>query len=170
MRYVAFLRGINIGSHTVKMEDVSKVFIDLGFSDVKTLIASGNVLFFSEEVREKILKKNIEDALEKVFRFHITVILRTMQEVQKLVSLNPFKKITMEAGMRFQITLFAEEIKQSKYIQEEGFSVIYSERKEVASVVLPHGQTTKLMTFIDKTFGKNSTTRNWNTLEKIAKN
>lgn len=60
MKYVAFLRGINLGKRQIKMNDLQKVFIDLGFSSVKTLIASGNVLFETQEENEEKLRETLE--------------------------------------------------------------------------------------------------------------
>ena len=59
-RYVAFLRAINVGGHTVKMDQLRRLFERLGFSKVETFIASGNVIFESASRSAKALEKNTE--------------------------------------------------------------------------------------------------------------
>jgi uncharacterized protein (DUF1697 family) len=63
-RYVAFLRAINVGGHIVKMDQLRKLFTQLGFTDVETFIASGNVLFTSPSKSGPALEKKIEKHLE----------------------------------------------------------------------------------------------------------
>ena len=62
-RYVALFRGINVGKRRVKNDALSKVFDDLGFENVKVLIASGNVLFDADQQAESKLTKTVEDGL-----------------------------------------------------------------------------------------------------------
>ena len=63
-KYVAFLRAINVGGHTVKMDQLRRLFEALGFSDVQTFIASGNVIFDSKSKSTKALEKKIEKYLQ----------------------------------------------------------------------------------------------------------
>lgn len=169
--YVAFLRGINVNGRKVVMGDLQHVFEELGFTQVKTLIASGNVFFASLENDREKLRKNIEEKLEKYFAFSIPVILRTREDVEDLVKQNPFYGISRsdEKGVRLQVTLFDHEITGEFPMHKNGFTMFLINKKALGSVVYPEGKTTELMTFIDKTFGKNATTRNWNTLVKIIK-
>lgn len=153
------------------MQDLQQVFEDMDFSHVQTLIASGNVLFDSPEKDEEKLRESIEKALEEKFEFSILVILRTAEELQKLVEKKPFEKIARsnEKGVRLQVTLFNHPVSGDFPIQRNGFEIFSIGQRELGSVVYPDGKTTELMTYIDKTFGKNSTTRNWNTLQKLTK-
>ena len=68
-RYAAFLRGVNLGKRTVKSAELRAAFEELGFSDVKTLLASGNVLFDAKPT--KTLKDKIEAGLEAQFGFEV---------------------------------------------------------------------------------------------------
>lgn len=169
MRYIAFLRGINIGGRKILMEDLQQVFEAMGFTNIKTLIASGNVLFNTSENNEVVLTKGIEESLEKHVGFAIPVMLRTKEELENLIAEDPFKNIVVEQGTRLQITLFDSELNKVSPIQKKGFAVVYVGKRELGSVVYLTGKTTDLMTFIDKNFGKDSTTRNWNTLQKLLK-
>jgi uncharacterized protein (DUF1697 family) len=110
----------------------------------------------------------IEKILLEKFGFSIFVILRTKKEVESLIEKNTFNSENFEKGTRLQITLFSNDIKSSEVIKKEGFEIHVIGKRELASNVYPEGKTTELMTFIDKTFGKNSTTRNWNTILKLV--
>ena len=76
MRYVALLRGINVGGKTlIKMGDLKTCIEELGLDDVSTYIASGNVLFESDERDAAKLEKKIERALDQRFRLPVKVIV-----------------------------------------------------------------------------------------------
>ena len=91
MKYVAFLRGINVGGkNKIKMETLREVFSSLGFSAVKTYINSGNVIFETAETDGKNLAARIETAIEKEFTLKIKVIVRTIDEIKTVVASHPF--------------------------------------------------------------------------------
>ncbi|MFT9498230.1 DUF1697 domain-containing protein [Anaerosolibacter sp.] len=90
--HIALLRGINAGGNNIiKMNELKKTFEGMGLLGVKTYIQSGNVLFKSGEEAE-ILKKKIENAIEEQFRFSTTVILRTSEELEKIILDCPFSQ------------------------------------------------------------------------------
>lgn len=89
MRYVALLRGINVGGKAViKMADLSACVGELGYEDVRTYIASGNVLLRSTE-RPSSLEAEIERALERRFSLPIRVVVRSAREVAGIVERVP---------------------------------------------------------------------------------
>ena len=91
MKYVAFLRGINVGGkNKIKMETLREVCAALGFSNVKTYINSGNVIFETAKIDDKKLAAQIESAIEKEFALKIKVIVRTMAEIEEIIENNPF--------------------------------------------------------------------------------
>ena len=77
MKYVGLLRGINVGGNTkVPMEELRHVCEGLGFTSVKTILNSGNVVFETHQTKEDIVQKELEQALEKQFNFPIRVLVR----------------------------------------------------------------------------------------------
>ena len=91
MKYVAFLRAINVGGHAIiKMADLKKRFESAGLENVQTYIQSGNVIFESDENAEAVAKQ-IERQLEKAAEYKIEVFVRTMREVQAIAEKSPFK-------------------------------------------------------------------------------
>jgi uncharacterized protein (DUF1697 family) len=94
-KYLAFLRGINVGGHKViKMDDLRKMFILMGLSNVKTYIQSGNVEFESAETNPALLKKKIEEHLQRSLGYKVCIILRSWQELTQMVKANIFEKYT----------------------------------------------------------------------------
>jgi len=90
IRYIALLRGINVGGRNIiKMADLKRVLESIGLASVKTYIQSGNVLFKSEG-QEEPLRKEIEQEIEKIFGFHVTVVLRTAAEIEWIIQNCPF--------------------------------------------------------------------------------
>jgi uncharacterized protein (DUF1697 family) len=90
MRYVALLRGINVGGKSlVRMGDLKECVEELGHDDVSTFIASGNVLFTTSERDAAKLESTIEKALERRFRLPITVVARSRAEVRRIVDAVP---------------------------------------------------------------------------------
>ena len=96
MKYAAFFRGINVGGkNTVRMSDLSKLFVDLGFQNVKTYIQSGNVVFSSGTERH-LLKAMIEKAFEEQFGFKSAVVVRSDAEISNIVDSLPFDASEIE--------------------------------------------------------------------------
>ena len=90
MRYVALLRGINVGGRTlVKMADLKACFEDLGFEGVSTYIASGNVLFASDEDDPAELATTIEAAIEQQFELPVRVVVLDRRSYARIVKAIP---------------------------------------------------------------------------------
>lgn len=172
--YVAFLRGINVGGHKkMPMADLKKMLEKAGFSNVKTLLASGNVLFESPVSDTKKLKEMMGKDMEKTFGFKPDIIIRTKKEIQDLVASDPFKKIKVTPMTRLYVT-FVSDTPKSKlkipYVSpEKDFTILKVTDGEVISVLeLIERGTIDAMEILEKEFGKNVTTRNWNTVVKAA--
>ena len=80
-RYIALLRGINLGGHTVKMDRLKALFEQMKFTNVETFIASGNVIFESASVNTAALEKKISESLEKSLGFPAATYLRTDEQL-----------------------------------------------------------------------------------------
>lgn len=172
-KYVAFLRGINVGGHQVKMAELKKELELLGYKNVKTLIASGNVYFESKETDEQKLTKKLEQQLEKKWGFAIPVVLRTIEQLENLVKLDPFKNISVDKNTRLYITFLKEKSGSKMKTYEfpgKQFNILNVTSGEIFSVLQldGNGRTVDLMNIIEKEFGKAVTTRNWNTIAKAA--
>jgi uncharacterized protein (DUF1697 family) len=171
MRYVAFLRGINVGgNHMIKMSDLSQLFTSYGLSNVKTFIASGNVLFNSSEEDEKVLTQMIEENLKMTLNYEVRILLRSINEISEIVGRKPFKEVK-DMTKKYITFLFKKPVINISlpYLStKDGFEIIEITNREIYTVAhpLPNGRYGNL-TFIEKEFGTYSTTRNWNTIERI---
>ena len=173
-RYLALLRGINVGGHKrIKMDELRKAFEALGFQNVKTVLATGNVLFEASNTDLNALVKTIEEKLNTTFHHKVPVILRTIQDIQNLVDSDPFKQTAVTPDTRLYVT-FLSEIPKSKLkvpyeSPDKGFRILRVSDGVVCSVLTltPSNRTVDSMKIIEKEFGKNITTRNWNTVSKF---
>src|SRR4051812_9425679 len=90
-RYVAFLPGINVGGHRiVKMDALTRAFEKAGMKKVKTILASGNVLFETSDPDPVAVCASIEAGLEKSLGHPVGVVLRTLAQIEKLAKKDPF--------------------------------------------------------------------------------
>jgi len=103
MMYIALLRGINVGGHTVRMDYLRQLFAELGFQNVRTYIQSGNVFFETDEANDEALAEKIETHLHQTLGYDVPVFVRTVDEVEKLIALDPFNKIVPQPDLRFCI-------------------------------------------------------------------
>jgi len=90
-KYVAFLRAINVGGHIVKMDHLRSLFEALGFANVETFIASGNVIFEAKTTKPANLEKKIATHLEESLGFAVDTFVRTLEEVKEIDNKCPFE-------------------------------------------------------------------------------
>jgi uncharacterized protein (DUF1697 family) len=174
-RYIAFLRGINVsGQKLLKMEALRKVLSDNGFTDVKTFIQSGNVIFSSAITDSKHLILEMEDLIEKHFGFRTDVILRRHSEIESVLNTLEVIKLKQGEDRKYYITFAKEEysvhLKVPLFSKNQDVEIIYHNSKDFISVSTEFkGNFGFPNSFIEKLTGIPATTRNPNTLEKILK-
>ena len=179
MKYAAFLRGINVGGNTpIKMDELRRAFAALGFHGVTTtLLNSGNVVFEAAETDVATLTLAVERQLEVTFGRKTDIILRTAEEIQAIVDLNPFQDVSITPATRLYVTFLGT---REAAGQESRLKVPYeSPERDVcilriadgaiysALTLSPQRGTVDLMQLIEQAFGKNVTIRNWNTIIKV---
>ncbi len=175
MKYVALLRGINVGGHhKVPMYELKKEFSNLGFTHISTILNSGNVIFESDFNCEDELMKTISPHIEKVFHFPIPVIIRKSDIILNIINSNPFQNIETTKDIRQYITFLlgnsSGELSTPWSSEDNSFRIL-EVRDGVIISVLDLALTTSIkgMAILEKHFGKNITTRNWNTIKRIEK-
>lgn len=97
MRYIAFLRAINVGGHTVRMDRLRGLLEELGLRDVSTFIASGNVLFESPLPSEE-LEQQMAEHLHRSLGYEVGVFLRTPDELRSVLERVPFSEAEIKDG------------------------------------------------------------------------
>lgn len=106
MRYVALLGGINVGGHRVKMTALRALFEALGFQNVATFIASGNVLFESEAADTAGLEARIEEHLAQALGYRVPTFIRTIEELQLVATYQPFPALALDPDVDTLSILF----------------------------------------------------------------
>jgi uncharacterized protein (DUF1697 family) len=171
--YVALLRGVNVGGHLVPMEKLRKTLERAGYRNVRTILASGNAVFEAEREGLSSLTRKLESALSNTFGFSIPVLLRTKGEIKHLVESEPFKgiEITHETGLYVTFLSDVPARGGSAKLSKKDLKIVSVTDGAVCSVVRRSrpGATVDFMSQLEREFGKNITTRNWNTIEKIAR-
>ena len=147
----------------------------MGYANVKTLLASGNVVFETQKSSIPALIAAIETQFEKTFGFTSSIILRPLEEIRKLIASDPFKGITVTPQTRLYVTFLLEKPKSTlkiPYVSEsKDFKILRVTDHEICSVLTISDNTNSIdsMNILEKEFGKRITTRNWNTVLKLVK-
>jgi len=172
--YISILRGINVsGQKKILMADLKALFEKLMFKNVTTYIQSGNVVFKSKaELSDFELAKKIQTAIFKEYDFQVPVIIRTQQELQKIISSNPFLKEKNIHVEKLHVTFLSEIPAKdlNKSIDSLNFSPdrFYIIDKEVY-LYIPnsYGETKLSNKFFENKLKVTTTTRNWKTVNKL---
>ena len=174
MRYVALLRGINVGGNKkVPMADLRAMAARLGFSGVKTLLQSGNLIFDGTTRSPDELETVLESATEKAIGVQCSYIVRTAPEWSTIVANNPFTRFARSDPARLGLTCCRG---------EPDPAVLATLRREARGgedlrligrdlyVWYPDGMgQSRLATALSRNkLGTVCTARNWNTVTKIA--
>ena len=107
-RFMAFLRAINVGGHTVTMAELRRLFEALGFKSVETFIASGNVIFESRSTDVGAMEQRIEDHLLKSLGYEVKTFIRTEAEVAAIVRYKPFTESQVRDAGAFCVGFLAD--------------------------------------------------------------
>jgi uncharacterized protein (DUF1697 family) len=173
-QFIAFLRGLNVGGHVVKMDRLRGLFEELRFSDVETFIASGNVIFQTATRDVIALEKRIEAHLKRALGYEVATCIRTPPELAQIAAEDPFAK-TLRGGTKVAIYVVFLREKPSSAVREK----ILSFQTKLDEIVLRErefywlcrGQTTESKVFgpgFLKAIGMPMTTRNITTVRKLA--
>lgn len=174
-KYVAFLRGINVGGHhKLPMADLRKKLEALGFENVITLLNSGNIIFETKNGNAKKIENIISINLEKTFGFPVPTIIRKSKTIISLYNDAPFKNIKLTKDIRLYVSLLKNkmppELKLPRTNIDNSFQIVEIRDNIILCVLnLAIAKTPIAMKALEQYFGKDITTRNWNTIERIAK-
>jgi len=172
-KYVAFLRAINVGGHVVKMDDLRRQFEKIGFAEVQTFIASGNVIFTSPSKDGKALELKIEKALEKAFGYEVRTFVRTESEVAKVAAYAPFKPAQVKAARTYcvgflEAPLMAEQVKAVMALKTADDDLHVDGRELYWVGKKGQGESEFTNALLEKTLKSRSTFRGMNTVVKLV--
>lgn len=174
-KYVAFLRAINVGGHTVKMDELRRLFGSLGLANVETFIASGNVIFDAPRAgAAKTLERRIEGALEQALGYKVATFLRTTGELAAVARHEPFAADELEAeGNVLYVAFLADEpgeeaarklLAHASALDDfhvKGREVYWLSRKKL-------GESKFSGALLERALGAQATVRNTTTVRKLA--
>ena len=168
--FISMLRGINVsGQKKVGMKELKELYEAMGFGQVRTYIQSGNVIFEYPDTDRSTLVSKIERGIEGRFGFKVPVVIRTKDELWRLIAETPFAgKDESRVHVTFLSsepeTLNVDEISRAKDDAEE-----FSAKSKEIYLFCPNGYgLTKLSnTFFERKLGVSATTRNWKTVNTL---
>lgn len=167
-RYVALLRGVMPGKPP--MPALRGCFEAAGFSAVRTLLASGNVVFDARAAPEAALAHRAEAALAEVLGQRFAAIVRPQAALAQMLERDPFGDFAPPAGAKRVVTFLREAIDPASALPSphEGVHVLATSGREVFIAYLPHPRGPVFMAAIERRFGRELTTRTWDTVRKCA--
>lgn len=168
-RYAAFLRGVT--PMNAKMPDVKAAFEAAGFTEVKTVLSSGNVAFNARTASEASLQRKAEAAmLEWLGQVFLTVV-RPVDALRDLLASDPYRSFHLDPGAKRVVTFLRDKFvgKVKLPIEQDGARILLVRGREAFSVYVRSPKGPVFMTLIEKTFGKDVTTRTWDTVAKVAR-
>jgi uncharacterized protein (DUF1697 family) len=173
-KYVAFLRAINVGSHTVKMDQLRQMFTTMGFSNVETFITSGNVIFDSRSRNTRPLESKIEEHLQRELGYPAATFVRSIPDLADIAGYNPFESELDAGGKSLYIGFLKSRPGAEATRKLESCSsktdTFHIHDREVYWLI--HGGTFSSSQFsgarIEKTLGAPTTIRNVTTVKRIA--
>lgn len=167
-RYAAFLRGVM--PTNCKMPALKAAFEAAGFTDVKTVLGSGNVVFDARSAPEARLEQKAEAAMQEQLGRVFLPIVRSVAQLEKLLATDPYKSFKVSPKAKRIVTFLRgrPEARIKLPIELHGARILTMRDGEIFSAYLPTPKGPVFMTLIQKTFGEAVTTRTWETIRKVA--
>jgi uncharacterized protein (DUF1697 family) len=168
-RYAALLRGVSPSN--AKMADLKKAFEAAGFADVKTVLSSGNVVFTAREAAEASLGRRAQEAMTQHLGTAFLTIVRPIDALRELLAADPYTGFHLQPGAKRVVTFLRHTpaAKMNLPIEVDGACILTIRGREVFTAYVQSSKGAVFMTLIEKTFGKEATTRTWDSIAKIAR-
>ncbi len=171
MRYAGLLRAVNVGKRQVPMARLRGLLEELGFTDVATLMASGNVVFSTDRTDVAALEGELAAAIEADFGFPVPVLIRSAEDLDRVIAANPFPE-ALEIEPKFLHVAFASEAVPADAYRDIDRSVFEPDDFAVGTheiyLWFANGAgRSKLSVDVPETKDIVFTARNWNTVLKL---
>jgi uncharacterized protein (DUF1697 family) len=168
-RYVAFLRGVS--PMNARMADLRRCFESAGFTDVKTVLSSGNVAFDARAKPETALARAVEAAMTRQLDRSFYTIVRAAADLRDMIETDPFAAFRVGPNAKRVVTFLRDRHAGalSLPIESDGVRMLATTGREVFITYLPNPRGPVFMTLIEKTFGVNVTTRTWETVKRCSR-
>jgi uncharacterized protein (DUF1697 family) len=154
-----------------RMPELKGAFEAAGFTDVKTLLSSGNVVFSTRGTSEPSLRDKAEAAMNRRLGHSFLTLVRPIDSLREMLASDPYRAFRLTPAAK-RIVTFLRDAPRSKLalpIELEGARILSIEGREVFSAYLPSPKGPVFMALIERTLGKELTTRTWDTVAKVAR-
>jgi uncharacterized protein (DUF1697 family) len=153
-----------------KMPELKRCFESAGFTNVRTVLSSGNVVFDARSSSAQALERRAEKAMESELDRGFSTIVRPVAHLQALLDTDPFAGFDVPPKAKRIVTFLRRphEGRLSLPIERDGASILEMRGGEVLSVYLPTDKGPVFMVLLERTFGKDITTRTLDTVAKCA--
>jgi uncharacterized protein (DUF1697 family) len=170
-RFIALLRGINVGGNTLKMDRLRDICSELGLVDVKTYVQSGNVVFKSKATPAK-LSQLLEKALAHEARLPISVIVLGTVTLERVITDNPFLADKSIDRSKLHVTFLASPASETALKKLHSIDAGADQWHGQGDTICLHcpngyGRTKLSNTTLERLLAVRATTRNWNTVNKL---
>lgn len=168
------LRGINVsGVNKVRMADLARMCEGLGLGQVKTYLASGNVVFAADRIDGNAIATELEERIQQELGLDVRVLVRGGAYLQRVVAENPFLELRGAETARLYATFLVEPCAADKLLKLDvpaGETATFEARGDVIYLFCPdgYGRTKLSNNFFERKLGVAATTRNWNTVRALA--
>jgi uncharacterized protein (DUF1697 family) len=154
-----------------KMPQLKAAFEAAGFTDVTTVLSSGNVVFNANRASEASLQHKAEVAMTKRLDRDFLTIVRSIDALKELLESDPYEAFKLESRAKRIVTFLREKPakKLALPIEVDGARILSMRGGEIFSAYVPSPKGPVFMQLIEKTFGKDVTTRTWDTVAKVVK-
>ena len=153
-----------------KMPEVKSAFEAAGFEDVRTLLSSGNVVFSAPAAKTTDLERRAEAAMERTLGAAFGTFVRSVDALRELLAKTHYDAFDLPAGTKRVITFLRKPAPRLQLpIELDGARILVADGTAVFSAYVPGPRGPVFMTLLEKTFGKDVTTRTWDTVAKAAK-
>ena len=168
-RYAAFLRAVS--PTNAAMPELKRAFEIAGFTDVKTILSSGNVVFSARSGTEATLQRKIEAAVLDRLGHPFLTVVRSVDALRELLESEPYAPFRLDPGSKRVVTFLRElpSMTLDLPIERDGARIVAVKGREAFSAYVRTPKGPVFMTLIEKTFGKDVTTRTWETVAKVAR-
>ena len=172
-RFVAFLRAINVGGHRVKMSQLAELFESFDLLDVETFIASGNVIFESEDGNNEALEMTIASGLQEALGYEVSTFIRSLDNLASIVNYEAFPQQSSDKSgdlnVAFLTEPLSEEQTKSLIAFETDIDAFVSHGREIHwRCSVKQSQSTFSNTKLERSLGIRTTFRSMNTLRRIV--
>ena len=172
-KHIAFLRAINVGGHTVKMDHLREIFESFGFTNVETFIASGNVIFETRSKDVDALVKKIEKGLNETLGFEVATFIRSGSELAAIADHKPFPKSQMDSATVLNVAFLSKPLdnksKELLMALKSEIDDFHVRGSEIYWLCLKKQSESKFSNaMLEKTLNIKTTFRGMNTVRKIA--